>query len=141
MTLLSRPALVRLWSVIRDETGVIGSVSLRGWFDEKLVEMIALVATRAARSLCSASKLLSFAYEVKMKPSHSALRHSNGGSVLLRRSGDRDLKYTHGAGPNTRLSCSTSDAVVCPAAFSQRHATIVKTETSSSEAPGTGTAA
>ena len=47
---------------------MIGSIPLRGWCDEQLVKLTALVATRATRSLCSASKLLSFVYEVDMKP-------------------------------------------------------------------------
>ena len=86
-----RPAQVRMRSATGDDMGVIGSTSVRGWCDDKLVDMTALVATRATRSLCSASKLLSFGNEVEMKPTHSALRHRNGGTVLLRRSGNRDF--------------------------------------------------
>ena len=47
VNLLLRPALVRLWSVIGDETGVIGSISSRGWCDEKLVKLTVLLANRA----------------------------------------------------------------------------------------------
>ena len=88
-----RPAQGRLRSATGDDMGVTGSIPLRGWCDEQLVKLIALVATRATRSLSSASEHLSFVYDVDMKPTHyhSSLRHSNGGSVLLPRSGDRDI--------------------------------------------------
>ena len=86
-----RPAQVRLRSATSDDMGLLGSVSVRRLCNDKLLELTALVATRAARSLCSALKLLRCGYEVEMKPTHSAVRHRNGGSVLLRRSSIRDF--------------------------------------------------
>ena len=79
-----RHTQVRLRSVTGDDTEVIGSISVRGWCGELTI----LVATRATRSLCSASKLLRLGYEVEMKPTRSALRHRGGGNVLVRRSGN-----------------------------------------------------
>ena len=55
-----------------------------------MVELTALVATRATRSLCSATKLVSAGYSIVMKPDQSALYHSGDGSILLRRCGKRD---------------------------------------------------
>ena len=60
---------------------VIGSISVHGWCDEKLVELSALVANRAAKSQCSASKLLSLSHEVEMNLTHSVWHQRNGGSV------------------------------------------------------------
>ena len=50
-----------------------------------------MVADRATRSLCSATKLVSAGYRLEMNPSHSALHHSSDGSVRLRRCGNRDF--------------------------------------------------
>ena len=44
------------------------------------MELTVLVATRAARSLCSAAKLLSAGYSIEMKPT----QYRGGGSILLR---------------------------------------------------------
>ena len=51
-----RPAQVRLRSATGDDMGVTGGISVHGWCDDKT----AFVATRATRSLCSASKHLGF---------------------------------------------------------------------------------
>ena len=40
-----RPAQERMRSSTSDDMGVIGSTSVRGWCDDKLVEMTAPVAT------------------------------------------------------------------------------------------------
>ena len=48
-----KPARVRSRSATGDDMGVTGSVLVRGWCGEQLVELTALVATRATRSLCS----------------------------------------------------------------------------------------
>ena len=42
----------RLRSATGDDMGVPGSFVVRGWCDNKMVELTALVATRASRSLC-----------------------------------------------------------------------------------------
>ena len=57
----------------------------------KLVELTALVATRATRSLCSATKLVSAGYSIEMRPTQSVLRRSGGGCILLQRCGKRDF--------------------------------------------------
>ena len=49
---LLKPAQVRLRSATGDDMGVSGSFVVRGWCDNQVVELTALVATRAARSLC-----------------------------------------------------------------------------------------
>ena len=54
-----QPAQVRLRSATGDDMGVSGSFVVRGWCEDKLVELTALVATRATRSLSSATKLVS----------------------------------------------------------------------------------
>ena len=54
------------------------------------MELTALVATRATRSLCSATKLVSVGYCIEMKPIQSVLHHRRGGSILFRRCGKRD---------------------------------------------------
>ena len=82
---------VRLHSATGDDMGVSGGFVVRGWCEDKLVELTALVATRATKSLCSATKLVSARYSIEKKPIHSILHHKGGGSVLLRRCGKRDF--------------------------------------------------
>ena len=52
-------AQVRLRNATGDGLGVSGSFVVRGWCEDKLVELTALVATRATRSVCSATKPVS----------------------------------------------------------------------------------
>ena len=56
-----------------------------------MVELTALVATRASRSLCSATKLVNAAYSIEMRSTQSVLRRSGGGCILLQRCGKRDF--------------------------------------------------
>ena len=56
-----------------------------------MVELTALVATRAARSLCSATKLVNAGYSIEMRSTQSVLRRSGGGCILLQRCGKRDF--------------------------------------------------
>ena len=86
-----KPVQIRLRSATGDDMGVSGSFVLRGWCDDNLVEMTALVSTRATRSLCSATKLVNAGYSILMKPDESVLCHSGGGSILLQRRGKRDF--------------------------------------------------
>ena len=51
--------------------GVSGSFMVRGWCDIQMVELSALVATRATRSLCSATKLVNAGYTIEMRPTPS----------------------------------------------------------------------
>ena len=46
-----KPAQVRLRSATGGDIGVSGSFVVRGWCDNQMVELTALVATRATRSL------------------------------------------------------------------------------------------
>ena len=85
-----KPILVRLRSAAGDDTGVSGSFMVRGWCDNQMVELTALVATRTTRSLCSATKLVT-GYSKEMRPTQSVLRRSGGGGILLQRSGKRDF--------------------------------------------------
>ena len=64
---------------------------VHGWCDNQLVELTALVATRATRSLCSATKLVNAGYSIEMRPTQSVLRRSGGGCILLQRCGKRDF--------------------------------------------------
>ena len=59
---LLKPAQVRLRSATGVDMGVSGSFMVRRWCDNQMVELTALVATRATRSLCSATKLVSAGY-------------------------------------------------------------------------------
>ena len=88
---LLEPAQVRLRSATGDDVGVSGSFVMRGWCDNKMVELTAVVATRATKCLCSASKLVSAGYSIEMRPAQSVLRHSRGGCTLLQRCGKRDF--------------------------------------------------
>ena len=88
---LLNPAQVRLRSATGDDMGVSGSFVVRGWCDSLMVELTALVATRAARSLCSATKVVSAGYSIEMRPTQSVLRRSGGGCTLLQRCGKRDF--------------------------------------------------
>ena len=63
-----KPAQVRLRSATGDDMGVSGSFVVRGWCDNQMVELTALVATRATRSLCSVTKLVSAGYSIEMTP-------------------------------------------------------------------------
>ena len=56
-----------------------------------MVELTALEATRATRSLCSATKLVNAGYSIEMRPSQSVLRRSGGGCKLRQRCGKRDF--------------------------------------------------
>ena len=56
-----------------------------------MVELTALVATRATGSMCSATKLVSAGYSIEMRPTQSVLRRSGGGCILLQRCGERDF--------------------------------------------------
>ena len=56
-----------------------------------MVELTALVATRATRSLCSATKRLSAGYNHERWPTQSVLRRSGDGCILLQRCGKRDF--------------------------------------------------
>ena len=86
-----KPAQVRLRSATGDDMGVSGSFMVRGWCDDQMVELTALVATRDTRSLCSATKLVNAGYSIEMRPTQSVLRRSGGGCMLLQRCGKRDL--------------------------------------------------
>ena len=83
---LLKPAQVGLRSA-----GVSGSFVVRGWCDNKMVELTALVVTRATRSRCSATKLVSAGYSIEMRPTQSVFRQSGGGCILLQRCGKRDF--------------------------------------------------
>ena len=91
MSQLLKPAQVRLRSATGDDMGVSGSFMVRGWCDNQMVELTALVATRATRSLCSATKLVNAGYSIEMRPTQSVLRRSGGGCILLQRCGKRDF--------------------------------------------------
>ena len=56
-----------------------------------MVELTALVATRANRSLCSATKLVNAGYSKELRPTQSVLRRGGGGCILLQRYGTRDF--------------------------------------------------
>ena len=88
---LLKPAQVRLRSATGDDMGVSGSFVARGWCDNQMVELTALVSTRATRSLCSATKLVRAGYSIEMRPTQSVLRRSGGGCILLQRCGRRDF--------------------------------------------------
>ena len=86
-----KPAQVRLRSATGDDMGVSGSFMVRGWCDNQMVELTALVVTRATRSLCPATKLVNAGYSIEMRPTQSVLRRSGGGCILLQRCGKRDF--------------------------------------------------
>ena len=73
---------------------VSGSFMVRGWCDNQMVELTALVATRATRSPSSATKLVNVGYSIEMRPTQSVLRRSGGGCKLLQRCGKRDFLST-----------------------------------------------
>ena len=50
-----------------------------------------LFTTATTKFLSSASKIQSLGCAIEMKPTHSALHHTNGDSVLLRSTGNRDV--------------------------------------------------
>ena len=88
---LLKPAQVRLRSATGDDVGIYGSFVVRGWCENQRVELTVLVATRATRSLCSATKLVSAGYSIEMRPTQSVLRRSGGGCILIQRCGKRDV--------------------------------------------------
>ena len=88
---LLKPAQVHFRSATGDDLGVAGGFVVRGWCDNQIVELTALVATRFTRSLCSATKLVNAGYNIEMRQTQSVLRRSGGGCVLLRRCGKRDF--------------------------------------------------
>ena len=77
-----KPASVRLRSATGDDMGVSGSLMVLGWCDNQMVELTALVATRAARFLCSATKLVNAGCGIEMRPTQSVLCRSGGGCIL-----------------------------------------------------------
>ena len=64
---------------------------VRGWCDDKMVELTALVATPATRTLRSATKLVSAGFSIEMRPTQSVFRHSGSGCILLQRCGKHDF--------------------------------------------------
>ena len=88
---LLKPAQVRLHSATGGDMGVSGSFVVRGWCDNQMVELTVWVATRATKSLCSATKLVSAGYIIEMRPTQSVLRRSGGGCTLLQRCSKRDF--------------------------------------------------
>ena len=62
-----KPAQVRMRSATGDDIGVFGSFVVRRC-EDKLVELTALVTTRATKFLCSATKLVSARCSIEMKP-------------------------------------------------------------------------
>ena len=86
-----KPAPVRLRSATGDDMGVSGSFMVRGWCDNQMVELTALVATQATRSLCSATKLVNAGYSIEMRPTQSVLRRSGSGCILLQRCRKRNF--------------------------------------------------
>ena len=86
-----KPAQVRLRSATGGDMGVSGSFMVRGWCDSQMVELTVLVATRATRSLCSATKLVNAGYSIEMRPTQFVLRRSGGGCILLQLCGKRDI--------------------------------------------------
>ena len=79
-----KPAQGRLRSATGNDMAVSGSFMVRGWCGNQM-ELTALVATRATRSLCSATKLVNAGYSIEMRPTQSVLCHSGGGCILLQR--------------------------------------------------------
>ena len=69
--LVLKPAQVRFRSATGDDIGVSGSFMERGWSGNQMVELPALEATRATRSLRSAKKLLNAGYSIEMWPTQS----------------------------------------------------------------------
>ena len=63
-----KPAQVRLRSANGDDMGVSDSFMVRGWCDNQMVELTALVATRATRSLCSPTKLVNAVTASRLGP-------------------------------------------------------------------------
>ena len=88
---LLKPAQVRLRSATGDDMGVSGIFTVRGWCDNQMVELTALVATRATRSLCSATRLVNAGYSIEMRSTQSVLRRNGSGCMLLQRCGKRDF--------------------------------------------------
>ena len=86
-----KPEQVLLRSATGDDMGVSGSFMVRGWCDNQMVELTALVATRPTRSLCSATKLVNAGHSIEMRPTQSVLRRSGGGCIPLQRCGKRDF--------------------------------------------------
>ena len=78
-------------SATGDDMVVSGSFMVRGWCDNQMVELTALVATRATRSPCSATELVIAGFSVEMEPTQSVLRRSGGGCILLQCCGKRDF--------------------------------------------------
>ena len=68
------------------------------------MELTALVATRATKSLCSATKLVSAGYSIEMRPTQSVLRRSGGVCILLQRCGKRDFLSIR-----VKKSCESND--------------------------------
>ena len=60
-----RPAHVRMRNATGDDMGVTSSTSVRGWCDDKLVEMTAPVTTRGTRNMGSSWKLRVLAMKSK----------------------------------------------------------------------------
>ena len=86
-----KAAQFRLRSATGDDMGVAGSFVVRGWCDNQTVELTALVATRATRSLCSATNLVNASNIIQMRPTQSVLRRSGGECILLQRCGRGDF--------------------------------------------------
>ena len=87
---LLQPAQVRLRSATCDDMEVLGGIVLRGKCSQQAVEITALVADQATKSLCSASKLSTAKCDIDLRQAQSVLFHKRGGRIPLQRCGRQD---------------------------------------------------
>ena len=84
---LLQPAQVRLRSATCDDMEVLGGIVLRGKCSQQAVEITALVADQATKSLCSAAKLSTAKCDIDLRQTQSVLFHKRGGRIPLQRCG------------------------------------------------------
>ena len=87
---LLQPAQVRLRSATCDDMEVLGGIVLRGKCSQQAVEITALVADQATKSLCSAAKLSTAKCDIDLRQTQSVLFHKRGGRIPLQRCGRQD---------------------------------------------------
>ena len=80
---LLQPAQVRLRSATCDDMVVLGGIVLRGTCGKQAVEITALVADQATKSLCSATKLFTARCDIDLRPTQSVLFYKTGGRIPL----------------------------------------------------------
>ena len=82
---------------------VLGGIVLRGKCSQQAVEITALVADQATKSLCSAAKLSTAKCDIDLRQTQSVLFHKRGGRIP--RQDNLEKRMTEGPREINAMTC------------------------------------